>query len=127
MANQLPEWMRDCVSVVDDKLMRQIVEDFKRGPAAPGPTLPKVNVVGAGTVVDGGDGAKHTPHRGWSEPPKVDNWKPPGLSVMDAMMDQQDAIDRAARARELAEAARHLRELAEAEAKLTSAPKGTQK
>jgi hypothetical protein len=125
-----PEWMRDCVNVVDDKLMRSIVEDFRRGPPPPGPTLPTATPVGAGKVVDADPGPKYRPYNeqgqgGWTKPPQVDQWKPPGLSIMDAMMDQQDAVDRAARARELAEAARYLRELAEAEAKLD--PKGTQK
>ena len=31
---------------------------------------------------------------GWVEPPKVDNWRPPGLDIMDRMMDAQDAQDR---------------------------------
>jgi hypothetical protein len=124
--------MRDCVNVVDDKLMRSIVDDFRRGPPPPGPTLPKVSVQGAGVVKDVDPGPKYRPYQeaqggGWVKPPQVDDWRAPGLREMDRMMDQQDAIDRAARARELAEAARHLRELAEAEAKLTSTSKGTQK
>jgi hypothetical protein len=100
--------MRDCVNVVDDKLMRSIVEDFRRGPPPPGPTLPKVSVVGAGTVTTGDDGPKHRPFeqgQGWVNPPQVDQWKPPGLSVMDRLMDQQDALDKAERIRKLAEAA----------------------
>jgi hypothetical protein len=31
---------------------------------------------------------------GWTNPPSVADWKPPGLSVMDRMVDAQDAIDR---------------------------------
>jgi hypothetical protein len=64
-------------------------------------------VQGAGRVVTGDDGPAHRPldRSGWQEPPKVDNWRPPGVEIMDQMMDQQDAIDRAARARELAAAA----------------------
>jgi hypothetical protein len=97
--------MRDCVNVVDDKLMRSIVNDFRRGPPPPGPMLPPVSVVGAGTVVTGTDGAAHTPHRGWQEAKSIDNWRPPGIDVMDRMMDQQDALDKAERIRKLAEAA----------------------
>jgi hypothetical protein len=108
MANQIPEWMRDCVNVVGDDLMRSIVNDFRRGPPPPGPTLPKVTVQGAGTVVTGTDGAKHTPHQeqgGWVKPPQVDAWKPPGLEHMDRLMDQADALDKAERIRKLAEVA----------------------
>jgi hypothetical protein len=36
---------------------------------------------------------------GWVDPPAVSNWKPPGLAVMDRMMDVQDALDRAERTR----------------------------
>jgi hypothetical protein len=60
-------------------------------------------------VVGGDVGPQHRPvdatNSGWQEAPKVNDWKPPGLEHMDRMMDQQDAIDRAARIRELAEAA----------------------
>jgi hypothetical protein len=112
MAN-LPEWMRDCIGAVDTKLMRQIAEDFRRGPPPPGPTLPTATPIDAGRVVTGTDGAAHTPHRGWQEPPKVDDWRPTGSAggqaAIDAMMDQQDAIDRAARIRQLAEAGLLLR------------------
>jgi hypothetical protein len=126
---RLEEFERDLVANVGDKAVRDIVNDFRNyqvGPSA-GPAH-KVRLEGVGVVQTGDDGVKHRPPNtssGWSEPKSIDSWKPPGLSIMDAMLDQQDAIDRAARARELAEAARHLRELAEAEAKL--APKETQK
>jgi hypothetical protein len=36
---------------------------------------------------------------GWIEPPSINDWRPPGLAVMDRMMDAQDALDRAERAR----------------------------
>jgi hypothetical protein len=36
---------------------------------------------------------------GWVDPPAVSNWKPPGLAVMDRMMDVQDTLDRAERTR----------------------------
>jgi len=64
-------------------------------------------------------GPQHRPldKSGWQEPPKVDQWKPDGLEIMDRMMDQQDAIDRAARIRELAGAAAVQRALKPAEPK----------
>lgn len=37
---------------------------------------------------------------GWIDPPTVRDWRPPGLAVMDRMMDQQDALDRAERAQQ---------------------------
>jgi hypothetical protein len=46
---------------------------------------------------------------GWREPSKVDSWRPPGINVIDALVDAQDMIDRAARIRELGEASRTLR------------------
>jgi hypothetical protein len=117
MANEYNpfEWVQDLRRVVDDKLMADIVSDFRRSPPPPGPTLPTVRVQGAGTVVDG-----DTPHGGtggWQESPQLSNWTPPGLREMDAMMDQQDAVDRAARIRELAEAAAVQRALESAEPK----------
>ena len=36
---------------------------------------------------------------GWIDPPSVRDWRPPGLAVMDRMLDQQDALDRAERTR----------------------------
>jgi hypothetical protein len=39
---------------------------------------------------------------GWQEPASVDNWRPPGEAAFNRMMDQQDALDRVERARELA-------------------------
>jgi hypothetical protein len=106
MANQLPEWMRDLVQNVDDRLVRDIVNDFRS--YDPGPSMgqaAKVIPVDAGKVVTGTDGPAHTPHRGWQESPRVDSWRPPGEAVMNALLDQQDALDKAKRIRKLAEAA----------------------
>jgi hypothetical protein len=110
MANNLPEYMRDLVANVGDKLVADIVNDFRT--YTPGPSAgkaSKVTVQGAGTVQTGDDGPAHRPFEqgqgGWVKPPQVDQWKPPGLEAMDAMMDQQDAIDKAARVKELIEAA----------------------
>jgi len=84
LQERLPEWQRDLAAAVPDKAVKDLVNDFRRGPPP------------AGEEVQRGTG--------WTEPPKVDQWKPPGLEHMDRMMDAQDAIDRAARARELIEA-----------------------
>jgi hypothetical protein len=58
----------------------------------------RVALEGAVPVVTGNDGPKHTP----MDAPSIDAWRPPGLAIMDRMMDQQDALDRAARIQELA-------------------------
>jgi hypothetical protein len=72
-------------------------------------------------VKTGDVGPQHRPidRSGWVDAPKVDNWRPPGVDIMDRMMDQQDAIDRAERIRQLAEAAAVQR----AEAALKEQPK----
>jgi hypothetical protein len=120
-ASRLPEWQRDLIETVPDHLVKQIAEDFRKGPPPAGPTLPPVRVMGAPTVKTGDVGPQHRPidtdattdRSGWQEAPKVDAWKPPGVEIMDEMMDQQDRIDRAARIRELG-MAQHSRRLAEA-------------
>jgi hypothetical protein len=106
MAERLQEWQRDMLKAVDDKLMRDIVGDFRSYDPSPGKAGPASTVVpvGSAKAIDGGDGAKHR-GSGWTEPPSIDNWRAPGLEHMDRLMDQQDRIDRAARARELAKAA----------------------
>jgi hypothetical protein len=102
MANHdLPEWQRDMMRAVDDKTIRAIVKDHCRSaPAAP---PAKVFVQGAGPV------AGPIPSKnGWVDAPSIKNWKAPGSDIIDRLVDVQDAIDRAARARELAEVARSL-------------------
>jgi hypothetical protein len=105
-------------SAVDTKLVQDIVNDNRPAPrAAPSST---VTVVGSGRVQDFDYGPAYRPYvppkednapaaersgSGWVKPPSIDNWRAPGLEHMDRMMDAQDAIDRAARARELAGAA----------------------
>ena len=105
------EYMRDLIRNVGDKAVRDIVNDFRNyNPHPAQDPSARVSVQGAGVVKTGGVGPQHRPidpsaTGGWQEAPKVDQWQPPGLKHMDRMMDQQDAIDRAARVRELAEAA----------------------
>jgi hypothetical protein len=101
-------WVRDLTRVVNTDLMQDIVNDFRNySPTPRADPSAKVIPQGAGRVVDADVGPAHRPldRSGWQEPPKVDAWKAPGVEIMDQMMDQQDAIDRAARARELAAAA----------------------
>ena len=76
----------------DAALAREIAWDARRAPGRP--STPSVRVEGAGQVVGGGDGAAHG---GWVGAPRVDNWRPPGERAFNAMMDQQDARDRAKR------------------------------
>jgi hypothetical protein len=101
MADDPFEWVKDLRRVVDNKLMADIVDDFRNYNPAPRSISPPatVRVVGAGNVVGGDVGPQHRPvdatNSGWQEPPKVNDWKPPGLEHMDRMMDAQDAIDKA--------------------------------
>jgi hypothetical protein len=115
MADKLPEWARDLVKNVDDKAVRDIVNDLRSyNPSPSQGAAAKVTVQGAGRVIDGDDVKRGTTgQHGWVKPPQVDQWKPPGLEAMDAMMDQQDAIDKAARAKQLIEAAAQLKALEE--------------
>ena len=105
------DFVRRSLRACPNDLMRQIVADnrgdFPRsGSMIPNkPSAGKVIPEGAGRVVGGPDVPVASTGTGWAESPQVNDWKPPGLSIMDQMMDQQDAIDRAARVRELAEGA----------------------
>jgi hypothetical protein len=112
------DWVRRARRVCDDKTMADIVNDNR--PPPPARPASTVTVVGSGKVVTGDVGPAHRPYEqggsGWQEPPKVDSWRPPGVEIMDQMMDQQDAIDRAARIRELADAAAVQRALSEPKA-----------
>jgi hypothetical protein len=119
MANKLEEWQRDLVSNVDDRAVRDIVNDLRS--YDPSPSMgkaAKVTVQGAGVVKDADPGPAYRPYAekgGWVEAPKVDSWRPPGIDTIDAMCSAQDAIDKAERIRVLAEAIRNTRTLVEAE------------
>jgi hypothetical protein len=114
----LPEYMRDLINAVPTDVVRDIVNDFRSyNPSPAMGAASKVTPVGAGRVIDGDDVKRGTTgSHGWVTPPQVDSWKPPGLREMDAMLDQQDMLDRAARAKELMEAALVQRALKETEA-----------
>jgi hypothetical protein len=107
------EWVKDLRRTVPTSLVRQIVEDFRSySPTPRADPSAKVQIQGAPTVKTGDVGPQHRPidanatnSRGWQEPPKVDNWSPPGLREMDELMDAADARDRLERIREAAETA----------------------
>jgi hypothetical protein len=115
-------WIGDMRRVADTRLVQDLVNDFRNySPTPRADPSAKVQVQGAPTVKTGDVGPQHRPidtdattdRSGWQEAPKVDDWKPPGVEIMDQMMDQQDRIDRAQRIRELG-MAQHARRLAEA-------------
>jgi hypothetical protein len=85
------EWVRDMTRVVDDKLMRDIVND-NRVPQRP--TLPTVKVEGAGPVT-----TPTVSQRGWVDPAPLQN--PPGIAIIDAMCQQQDMLDKLELAKKL--------------------------
>jgi hypothetical protein len=104
MARVLQEWEKALVDCVGDDLMRAIVKDNQRAAQRPAPMMPTVRVDGAVQVAT-------TPQpstNGWYEPQKIDSWRPPGEHAFNQLMDHRDAIDRAARARELSEVAAQL-------------------
>jgi hypothetical protein len=101
------EWVKDLRRVVGDKLMKDIVDDFRSYNPAPRSTLSPpatVQIQGAGRVVGGSDGPVASTGTGWADSPQIKDWKAPGLEIMDRMMDQQDALDKAERIRQLAQA-----------------------
>jgi hypothetical protein len=118
---ELPEYMRDLVEAVPTDLVKQIAEDFRSYNPAPRSLTPPATAtpIDAGRVVTGGDAPVASTGTGWADSPQIKDWKAPGLSIMDRMMDQQDAIDRAERIRQLAEASAVQR----AEAALKEQPK----
>jgi hypothetical protein len=113
-----PEWQRDLEQAVPTDLVKQIAEDFRSynpAPRSPLNTPPATaNPVDAAPVKTGTDTVAGN-GSGWAEAPKVDAWRPPGIDLIDRMVQTQDAIDRAAKIRELVEAAAVQR--AEAEVK----------
>ena len=107
-------WIGDMRSVVDTKLMQDIVNDNRSCPSSGGSMIPnKVSVVGAGRTVDPTLGPKYRPYQepppeepadrsGWRDTPQL---KPPeGVALVDQLVAQQDMLDFAARAQEQAKA-----------------------
>jgi hypothetical protein len=85
-------WAQRIVEATDDALLRDIVRDNRRSVHQ-----------GTGIIPDAahGAGAARPPvgHNGWVEPLPIKDWRPPGQAVMDRLMEQQDALDRAERTR----------------------------
>jgi hypothetical protein len=105
-------WIGDMRSVVDTKLMQDIVSDFRNySPTPRADPSAKVQVHGAGTVKTADVGPQHRPidasatNSGWVEPPKVDQWKAPGIDYIDQMVSAQDERDRLERIKQAAETA----------------------
>jgi hypothetical protein len=98
------QYWRDLVRAVPTSVVQDIVADNRNRPSSGGSVLPTVKVLGAGTVVTGTDGAAHTPaqNHGWTEPPRTENWRAPGIDIIDRLVDQQDERDLEARCREQA-------------------------
>jgi hypothetical protein len=89
------DWIRRSRRVVDDQLMKDIVGDSQRG-----------DIHGRASVIpppkakaqQSEEPQKPYTH-GWVEPPKI---KPPeGIEHVDRLVDMQDKLDAAARARQL--------------------------
>jgi hypothetical protein len=73
----------------DNSIIRDIVADSRRSP----PSQP------SSAMADVHDQAsrQYPTHSkgGWVDAPSIDNWRAPGINIIDRMMDQQDRIDRA--------------------------------
>ena len=104
MADDPYEYWRDLARAVPTSVVQDIVADNRNRPSSGGSVLPTVKILGAGTVVTGTDGAAHTPaqNHGWTEPPRTENWRAPGIDIIDRLVDQQDERDLEARCREQA-------------------------
>jgi hypothetical protein len=119
--NELPGYVRDLAEAVPTSVVKDIVNDFRSyNPHPAQDPAAKVVPQGAGRVIDGSDApVASTGTGGWVTPPQVDQWKgPPGIEHVDRLLDQADAIDKAERIRQLAEAAAVQRALKPAEPKV---------
>ena len=88
----IPEWQLEAARAVPDDVVRSLVEDFRRGPAQPSSPLKQ-----SGRTVEVNRGS------GWQDAAPLS--QPPGIKIMDAMMDQQDKIDKAERIKKALEVA----------------------
>ena len=87
----IPEWQRDMANCVGDDLLRDIVADSKRG------LQPSSPLKQSGPTVEVKRGS------GWQDAAPLQ--QPPGIKIIDAMMDQQDKLDKAERIRKALELA----------------------
>jgi hypothetical protein len=88
------DWLTRSREACPDDLMKQIVADNRGGPSTYSSPLPKPKATSQQSE------APQKPYtHGWVDPPKI---RPPdGVSICDAMMDQQDRRDAIARAHEM--------------------------
>jgi hypothetical protein len=87
------DWVRRSRRVCDNDLMRSIVEDNRA------PMTPRSQIPPAKAEAEAPKPYKH----GWTDPTPLP--RPEGIDLIDGLVDAQDQIDRAARVRELGEAA----------------------
>jgi hypothetical protein len=90
--NERP-WHQRAAKAVGNDLLADLVRDNRAG-QGPSSIIPS----------KGNAPAAPTNRSGWVDPPQVDQWSPPGQRIVDRMMDQQDAVDRAELAVKLARA-----------------------
>jgi hypothetical protein len=110
-------WIRDLQNVADTKLVQSLVEDFRHGIASSGGSMipgqrpaSTVTVVGSGKVQEPVLGPKWRPYQEPApEPTDRSGWRdaealkpPPGVALIDQLVDQQDLADLEARCREQA-------------------------
>jgi hypothetical protein len=86
----LEPWQLAAMRAVPVDLVRDLVADSRRGPSQPSSMVTKPEAPAA------------PKGNGWAEPTPLG--PPPGVALIDRMVDVQDGIDRAARERELARA-----------------------
>jgi len=89
------EWKKEIAKASPPDLIRDIIRDNRGGP----PTAYAQAEANARQNQPTAEAAPAPKGNGWVEPPTVRDWKPPGLSVMDRIMDAQDAADAAERKR----------------------------
>jgi len=91
-ARGIEPWQLEMMNAVGDGLVRDLVNDFKHGPAQ------------RSSLAD--DPGKPSRPRATAVPVASPLAAPPGIGLVDKLVELQDRIDRADRARELAKAAR---------------------
>jgi hypothetical protein len=80
-ARGMEPWQLEMSKAVDDKLMREIVNDQRRGVSQPSSMIPEPP-----------KGEPKPKGSGWVEPRPLES--PPGVAILDKIMDQADAADR---------------------------------
>jgi hypothetical protein len=101
-----PSWLQRSLGACSNKMMADIINDNRGDRPTSGSMIPsqpsKVVPVGSGKVVTAGESEAPQDRSGWRDSPQLR--QPDGVSLVDQLVDQQDLLDFAARARELAAA-----------------------